>query len=234
MIDSKTEALLRYDPLAEAEKATGDRWGGYLGLALAFDHGAKKDAHLRAINDTRSSMSLDEYVAVIEEMGFEKVLELPFDVDLDYASHKRDAFFIYAHRDGLLLKFDTYFDCKKVNSGNVYYVWVANDWDDLYKHRCTSSGGVHDLNDPRWENRAEEKDRSGWVYPGNHDCREALRHNIDKLRQHGRFLAKWPKRPWLWLLHYMDTKGTYDNKAIARERIAMLPEWVQEMIGNEE
>ena len=82
---------------------------------------------------------------------------------------------------------------------------------------CTSSGGAH-------------KTENVWI--GDHDGREALLFNLDRLRKHGDFLAPWIEQPFLWLLHYTDSKTDgYDYKAIARERIAMLPPWVQEMIG---
>jgi len=70
------------------------------------------------------------------------------------------------------------------------------------------------------------------VWCGDHDAREALRHKIQGLQSAGDLLPQWRHRPWLWLLHYQDTKDTnYDHAAITQSRIKMCPEWVQNMIG---
>jgi hypothetical protein len=72
------------------------------------------------------------------------------------------------------------------------------------------------------------------IWSGNHDCREALKFNINQLAENGTFVKKWKKQPFLWLLHYMDTeKKDYDYNAINKERIAMLPIEVQELIKGE-
>lgn len=69
------------------------------------------------------------------------------------------------------------------------------------------------------------------IWSGNHDCREALKFKINRLAENGTFVAKWKKQPFLWLLHYMDTKNEdYNYKVINEERIAMLPVDVQELI----
>jgi hypothetical protein len=70
------------------------------------------------------------------------------------------------------------------------------------------------------------------VWCGDHDAREALRHKIQGLQSAGQLLPRWQHRPWLWLLHYQDTKDiNYDHAAITQSRIKMCPKWVQEMIG---
>jgi hypothetical protein len=63
------------------------------------------------------------------------------------------------------------------------------------------------------------------------DCREAIRYYLGKMRETGTFLPVWENRPFLWLLHYMDTKDEgYDYKAITASRIAQLPEHVRNAI----
>lgn len=72
------------------------------------------------------------------------------------------------------------------------------------------------------------------IWSGDHDCREALKFNINRLAENGTFLKKWNEQPFLWLLHYMDTKKEgYNYKSINEERIAMLPIDVQELIKGE-
>lgn len=73
-----------------------------------------------------------------------------------------------------------------------------------------------------------------YIWSGDHDCREGLKHNISKMVNNGKFLKKWKKQPFLWLLHYMDTENdNYDYEAINKERIAKLPKDVQELIKGE-
>ena len=221
-----TDELLSFDPLATAERLTGlsihddDNVAASLGMLLALTHNTKKQQHLIALDDTTPMNDLDRYERIITEMGFEQVLDIPFSSPGWYPDDppRSEHFYIYAHCDGLLLSFDTY-DEVRVNSGKVYYCWVGNE-DAPYG--CTSGGS--------W---CEEADGPGyWV--GSHDCREALRHNINKLRANGTILPLWPvgNEMFLWLLHYQDTKvPSYDYKGITQERINMLPGWVREMIG---
>jgi hypothetical protein len=181
---------------------------------LKFDvtHEVEKAKPLSERDDTFYGMQMDVYRAIIEAYGFELVLETPFQ-----GRNVEERHFVYAHRDGLLLSMDSY-DGERVNGGNVYYTWRKNA-DVKDTHHLTSSGryldrGVYTL----WE--------------GSHDCREAIVHNLNSLRAEGLFVTPWPQRPFLWLLHYMNTQADgYDCDAINSERIALLPEWVREMIG---
>lgn len=72
------------------------------------------------------------------------------------------------------------------------------------------------------------------IWSGHHDCREALKFNINRLSENGTFVKKWKEQPFLWLLHHEDSKREgYDYKAINEEKIKMLPEDVQELIKGE-
>lgn len=223
---NRTDQLLAFDPLAAAEQVTGQSYKaseetGILGLLLAKRHGEVKNQLLMELDDTTLNNELDRYVRIITELGFELVLDVPFDArgwkDDDPVRHEH--LYIYAHHDGLLLSFDTYHSVR-VNGGKVYYCWKPNPGINSWNY--TSSGSMH-------------KNEDGSIYwAGNHDCREALRHNLQKLRDNGTFLPQWPisNRIFLWLLHYQDTKDKdYDHKAITESRIAMLPDWVRLMIA---
>jgi hypothetical protein len=223
---NRTDQLLTFDPLDAAEQVTGhsykcDEGTGLIGLLLAMRHGEIKNQHLTELDDTTLSNDLDRYTRIITELGFELVLDVPFDAPGWNADDpvRPEHLFIYAHRDGLLLSFDTY-DSVRVNGGKVYYCWKPNP--DIDRWNCTSSGGMY-------------KDEDGSTYwAGDHDCREALRHNLQKLRDNGTFLPQWPisNGIFLWLLHYQDTKSKdYDHKAITESRLAMLPDWVRLMIA---
>ena len=69
------------------------------------------------------------------------------------------------------------------------------------------------------------------VWSGDHDCREAIKFNIKEMVENGTFLKKWVQPPFLWLLHYEDTKVPgYSYVDITNERISRLPEDIQEII----
>lgn len=70
------------------------------------------------------------------------------------------------------------------------------------------------------------------IWSGDHDCRKAVKHTINKIAETGKFLKYWKEQPYLWFLTYMDTK-TEGYDAINAERIAKLPEEVQKRIKGE-
>lgn len=216
MTDKLLRQALQFDPLGVAERITGERVGELnspatgLGFLLAQEHGALKENLLTQRGDTTLVNDLDRYVGIIEANGFTKVLSLPF------RGYDRDeTLFVYAHSDGLLLRFDTY-DGTRVNGANVYYNWRPSRTE--YHWQIISSGSFS-FSDPT-------------VWTGYHDAREALLFKLSELRAHGSFVSPWVQRPFLWFLHYMDTKTEgYDYEAINAERLAMMPAWVQEFVG---
>tara|TARA_R110000824_G_scaffold12226_7_gene53632 strand:- start:51350 stop:52162 length:813 start_codon:yes stop_codon:yes gene_type:complete len=221
---------LKTDPLGEAEKEIG---AGYndpdpllgdavtaLGMKKMWENQAVKDEILKKRKDTLFRNTKDYYLAVIEENGFEKVLEIPF------VSHdKQETYFVYWHPDGLLLSFDT-FNEDGINGGKIKYNWTANDWEKMPWGILSSHAPFKTC-----QNNGEEIE----YISGDHDAREALIYNMDQLREHGTFLSPWKEQGFLWLLHHGDTKDeVFDYQAITEERIKMLPQHVQDAIKGEE
>jgi hypothetical protein len=209
--------ILSFDPLSEAEKATGkdyhnDESTSLLGLGLAITHNQRKDSLLKSMGDTSFTNDLQDYQQIIEAEGFVKIIELPF---FSESSEKDESYFIYFNTEkGILLSFDTFSGRRSVNGGSFYYNWLPDKNNENW-FRLTSSGGF-------------TKD----VWVGCHDCREALRLNIRNLANNGKFVTPWVDEPFLWLLHHGDTKNEgYDYKKINEQRIAMLPDFVKEAIG---
>jgi len=220
-VDQDLEGLLRFDPLDTAERITGRRDDDttWLGMALAQRNGDAKRAALEQRDDTMLSNGVDRYLRICGELGFEEVLRMPFQ-GRSWSGEEPpgETFHVLAHRDGMLLAFDT-FNTKDVNGAKVWYNWRPRDADTA--HLCTSSGSYH----------AYDREARTGTWVGDHDAREALRHKIRRLRENGEFLSRWERRPFLWLLHHMDTKvDGYDHDAINAERIGMLPDWVRTMI----
>lgn len=215
--DDTLAKVLHFDALDAAETITGQRvenGASAFGLGLGLIHAKArlKEQMLRDRDDVWGGCPLEAYIACIEANGYVRCIEEEF------AGHYEDErLFVYAHPDGLLLKFDTY-SGKRVNGGSVYYNWRPREGADYWE--LISSGSF------------AEPDFKVWT--GDHDAREALIFNIGRLRENGDLVAPWVKRPFVWLLHYMDTEVEgYDSDAINADRISRLPEWVQEFIGGE-
>jgi hypothetical protein len=271
-LNTKLEDVLNRDPVAEAEGLVeilqraglveGDGTSLLLGHALSVNK-LKAEA-LEAVGDTNYGSKLTKYQAVIEKLGFRKVLELPF-TGHKYGSEEapQETFFVYFRDNGgVLLCFDTY-NTDSVNGGHFYYNWKPNDIKDKYAYHVTSSGGWRvnypdDMPAPKWEElykdgvrltsgpgiekeeRRNEYFHEHAVWVGDHDCREAIRHNIGKLEEFGKFVTPWVETPWLWLCHYGDnyledgSSRDYADKyheRVRAERLAMLPEDVRKAMG---
>jgi len=220
-MDKKIDDVLKFDPIDTAEKMMGgDRSDAsmFLGLALAMENNEQKERVLNASGDTHFSTTLDQYISIVQGIGFEQVLCIPFVGEKwGKETAPQEKFFVFFDKSrSILLTFDTY-NSGKVNGGKFLYNIKPNNEKSFYN--VISSGGY-------------TKDSDGnYVWVGDHDCREAIKHKIARLEENGQFLTKWLERPFLWLLHYMDTKDkNYDYRAINAERIAMLPDYVQEAI----
>ena len=79
------------------------------------------------MNDSTFRTTIGEYLALVASLGFEKVLEEPFVGCPAHASDSKpefcdEKFFIFAHRDGMLLVFHTCYG-ETINSAEVYYNW---------------------------------------------------------------------------------------------------------------
>lgn len=272
-MNTKLEDVLNRDPVAEAEGLVeilqraglveGDD-GNTLLLGHALSVNKLKAEALEAVGDTNYGSKLTKYQAVIEKLGFRKVLELPF-TGHKYGSEEapQETFFVYFRDNGgVLLCFDTY-NTDSVNGGHFYYNWKPNDIKDKYAYHVTSSGGWRvnypdDMPAPKWEElykdgvrltsgpgiekeeRRNEYFHEHAVWVGDHDCREAIRHNISKLEEFGKFVTPWVETPFMWLCHYGDnyledgSSRDYADKyheRVRAERLAMLPEDVRKAMG---
>ncbi len=210
--------LLKFDAFDTAMKLTGVSYKeseatSAIGVGLFIGANNLKRQVLSSLDDTHYLTTLTEYLRIAKEEEFEIVLEVPF---LGY-DHKQESLFVLFNKaDGILLCFDTY-GGKKVNGGHFYYNWIPNgSWREA---SCfTSSGGFHEID-------------GHLIWSGDHDCREALRAHLAGLRDHGKFVTPWKDQPFLWLLHYMDTKVEgYDHKAITESRIGQFPDEIKNAI----
>ena len=69
------------------------------------------------------------------------------------------------------------------------------------------------------------------VWSGDLHPTEGLIFNLNQLKKSGFFLRQWLECPFIWLLHYMDSKNKdYDYNQINKDRISKLPVEIQQII----
>lgn len=239
--DGLLEEALKFDALASAEKITGksykdDKTTEQLGMVMHITAADAKRKILRTVDDTTLSHDAFDYLRIAKEEGFEIVLEEEF-VSQEFA----DSLYVLWHPDGILLKFDTYWNHKTINGGHFWYNWRPKP--GIERWRYTSSGHMvienrqENSSDEEWS-RAEKENRLVWV--GDHDCREALRFHLRQLRENGEFVKPWVAAPFIWLTHYWDkslVEDEQDYRAFGEmadrktlERFLKLPSQVREQV----
>lgn len=222
--EQELSKLLEFDSLAEAEKITGISYKeseetSFLGLGLMMINNNKKNKILKENRDSTFSNTVEDYIKIIQSIGFEEVLKDPFKNEDGIIEH----FYIFWNKQhSVMIRFDSFTfqddgsfkngaPPPSVNGGSMLYNWKPTI---EFDRRYLSSGGFYD-----------------GIYSGYHDCREAIKHKFNNLVNNGEFIKKWINQPFLWLLHYMDTKDpNYDYEAITKERISRLPKYVIDSI----
>lgn len=223
--------ILNFDALNTAEKITGksykeDKETELLGIALHIGHAEDKKARLMESCDSYFSQPLENYLSIVYELGFQIAYteEIPPKKDEDRLS---DAYFIFYHPDGIILEFDSYWGMKSINGGRFFYNWRPN-LPKSNNFRVLSSGTYAVYDD----------ETNNYIWSGNHDCREAIKYNIEKLREHGTFVTPWVDCPIHWFSHYGDrvdnddflAKGDMYRK-LSKPRIEAFPSEVKELFG---
>lgn len=240
---SEFDDMMNTDPLLAAERITGlsykeDSETLKLGMLLTARLADKKEDELSIRNDTHMRISFDEAIEIFKDLGFEEIYSEAFDYTSPFQESREEFFKIFWRNDGLLLFVDSYANSTSedgvrnysMNSANVYYNWVPNDVEGSFLY--TSSGGFSIFRDgERIPTREEPIDGDNWVWTGNHDARQGIRHNIARLEDNGTFLAQWKIQPFLWLLN-IEEQGNDDNyKGINERKIAQFPKHVQDAIN---
>ena len=256
----KLQSILSVDPLAEAEKLTGKSYKDSkatqsLGFAMGMSHNDAKRRMLEEAGDTAWGTTLGQYISIVAGIGFQEVYREEFESS---SSKQTECLYVFYRKPGQLLVFDTYRGCGVVNGGNVHYNWVPKVADYPLDITSTSSWMWRNeedkqIADERWSEtryleydsdeykaaRARKKEwhdkvlaSGGLLLRGDHDCREAIVHNLTRLEQYGKFVEPWESAPFIWLLHHQDTEAEgFDYKAITQGRIANLPEFVRVALG---
>lgn len=236
---SKKELLdrsLAFDALADAEKITGesyktDKRTEMLGLGMFFLNNQLKEAMLLEAGDTPFSCEFNKQLAIALHEGFKVVLH-----DTFISNHKGDngipyneTYMILWNPEGFLMTLESYRETSRNTAKLLYNL-------DLKEHVAnkgttsgiTSSGSfVFDTSKATKENRYGE---NTYIWSGDHDAREGFRRTLGILRS-ANPLPIWKNAPFLWLVNYAESNvDGYDYNAITNERIARLPQDVQDAI----
>jgi hypothetical protein len=239
MDPKQLDKILDIDPLWEAEKVTGksykdDKATSNLGFAGHIIHNRGKKALLTSLGDSHYGSKFDEYIKIIESIGFKRIYSQDFVGD-SFEKPRNEVYQIYWRDDGLLLGCESY--SENANSSHVYFNLkptfkplkegqeYAALTDEFWNAVSHCSGGAKKLED------------GSYIWSGDLDGREAVKHRISKLEKF--LICPWQhKKKWLWLLNYMETKtlsqvhseSMKQVDAFNSEKLAQCPEAVRKAI----
>lgn len=181
----RIDDLLRFDALDTAERVTGksykeDASTMGLGVMLQMSNEKEKRILLEGNDDTTFTNTVENYIRILRDIGFEEVKQYHFEGRDGY---QEILYIFWDAKRGILLRFDTYKE-DQVNSAKMYYNWLPHDETNAPWH---IRGGGHYVND---------------VWIGDKDAREALRHVIHKHEEYGSFVLPWVAGPRFYLVGY--------------------------------
>lgn len=219
--------LMKVDPLAEAEKITGqsykdDNGTMSLGFAMHMLHNDRVRAAAEASGDTHYNSTFEQALAVFLDLDFDVVLEDHFEG----SNGAQETYLVLWNEDGVLGTLESH-EGTRMNSAKIYYNVMSGvplPWD------VTSSGSY----------AVYDADLHAFVWAGDHDVRTGFRASFSALQEAGTFLPRWVKRPHLGLVAYREwhdlprnDRGYPDYREsdkIREERILRLPEHVRKAI----
>lgn len=223
------QSALNFDPIGEAEKMLGEEMNqGNFGVGLSFIHDKRNmvERLMEQTGDVHWNCSYDKYCSIVKDMGFEQVYEEHFQ-----GSDKQETQRFYWHRDGFLLTVESFTwsdDQSTVNRANLYYnLRVEKIKRDDFWRNCVSSGSV------------VYEDANIYIWAGDHDVRDGLKHVMSMIREYSVPMSKWHKSPYVWLLNYTESRSTENRsweekdafyKETETKKIAQLPAELRDML----
>lgn len=170
------DEFLHFDPMLGAETLTGksykeDEVTRGLGFALMQRHASEKEFELGVRGDSYFNISWDGYLQIVEDLGFELLMqeELPGYPDPDTQSEFR----IY-WRGGILLACDSYRP-EHLNSSSMYFNLEFPSAEAAFS--ISMSGHLQ---------RQLYDGPKRFVWVGNVDAREGIRHTLGQIEDRDR------------------------------------------------
>jgi len=198
------ESVLNADPLAEIEKQTNKHWSEFnesekiVALLSAMGHNKNKNAILSAENDTRFSISWNEFCEIMKLEGFLIGYEEVYEYN-NFGKPCDEKIIAFYNPDRYMIAWaQSYSNITSVNS-ILIHAHIKN-----YPEGVPYSGGF---------------DKKQESYKIHFDGREGLRHNLSKLDSYicvsGDF-----EDSFLWFNKLSECKcDDYDYKAISKSYI---------------
>ena len=226
---ARIQNLITTDPLAEAEKLTGQSYkDSSLGMGMHINHNQNKREALESAGDTHHSSSFSDQIMAFLELGFETVLVEAFDGVSYDGEVRKETLMLFWHPDGVLGSCESHMGTNRNSAAIHYNMKFREDAMENY-FRVTSSGRFVNLEERIWS--------------GDHDAREAIKHHFNALKAVGEFLPIWVDQPYLKIMTYQDYKDKVEGESwteekvrtdkIKHDRLAKLPEHVRTAIGFE-
>ena len=227
-----TEKSLHIDALDLAERMSGksykeDEETGMLGMSLQMMLSAQKKQLLQEQDDIHHGSGIEEYLRIMKELGFEIVYTEPFSVRQNPNEPiTNEMYYIMWHPTRFILASIESYDKTSLNSSKWYFAYKPISSDDYYKQNFHFSGS--------WYGAREDLPRSEWVWVGNWDAREAIKHEIIKCDMSGKFV-EWPCTQFLQLNTYGDWKKCESHNyspadEMTKKRFNALPDHVKSVI----
>lgn len=225
--DKAISDIRKQDSLADAEKLTGESYKtSKLTSALGFGLHIQKvqdEQALAEITDDTTGDSLEHYLKVAKELGFEVVGNWDF-VGREYPPEPvlQEKLFLLWHRDKYSsLEIETY-AAHRVNKATLRYAWQPPEgFSGLPGWIC--SGGMRD-----------------GIWCGYHHADKFLRNIWKEINETGE-LVPWPEFPFMQLVGYSEClytnrKGSaFDSvkhtKQLTAQRLETVPGYVREGMG---
>jgi len=200
---SPSEMADKKTPNINNDKIKGAIFGYMHGL-----HSHLRYSILKLNDDTILKEDTNNYLKIAKDLGFEIALEFPYyGYNGDDITH--EYLYVLWHNDyGILLKFytlqmltDVGVTKSIVQAGTLYYNYCPNN--NQYIPDVMGDGYF--------------KDRT-WI--GNNDCREALRLKMKLLKENGKFVVPWIKKPEVNLCHFGENNKVSDKAT--KERLNLI------------
>lgn len=222
--DFTFDEFLEFDPLLAAEELTGKRYDdedtAALGVGLHLMYQRAKEQELGLRGDSYHRIGYQDYLAIVEDLGFDLIFQEDFTPQ-GYAGETdtpREQYRVY-WRAGLLLTAESYRG-DTLNSATLYF--NAEFPDSRTPFTLHLSGHLHG------EAYDHEK-RYVWI--GQADAREAIRHTVAQLEDRAQILPNWIEQPFLWLMNYGEKRvGTEDYAFITNAKVAEFPAAIREAV----
>lgn len=221
---SNISKILKKDGLREAEKITGksykeDAVTEFIGISKHLKNVKDRKETLETLGDTTFNSNLEDYLAIVKDIGFKVVHKDSFIKD-DCKRHQ----YIMWHDSGMLLNFDTFnfttIPEETINSASLYLNFKSSKDVCFYsKYGFSFSVSYNDNN----------------VQYIDCDAREALRHKVDAFLSNGEVLKQWQGTMCFSLCNHGEREnkiGDYGTwiKKLNKEKISKFPKNVQKSI----